>query len=152
MAVYEVREVTSESGSYLDGFRKVRNIKINEQPLLFQILEKGLFCSWLHWMRAPNQSIFKYRSSFICICFLKFSNHGKSFFSVCFSSLSPSFLPDKHKALSFQWLSGFKNTYYICLFIVFFFLFLASSIKKMWNVVYASEHLIRTGKVIKSFW
>lgn len=45
MAVYEVREVTSESNFYLDGFRKVRNIKITEQPLPLQILEKGLFYS-----------------------------------------------------------------------------------------------------------
>lgn len=58
MAVYEVRVVTSENGSYPDGFRKVRNIKINEQPLPFQVLEKGLFCSWLHWMRAPNHGEF----------------------------------------------------------------------------------------------
>jgi len=41
MASYKVREVTSESGSYLDGFRKVRNVKINEQPFPLQILEKG---------------------------------------------------------------------------------------------------------------
>lgn len=43
MAVYEVREVTSESGSYLDGFREVRSIKINEQLFLFQILEMVYF-------------------------------------------------------------------------------------------------------------
>lgn len=46
-----VREVSSESDSYLDGFRKVRHLQLNEQLLPLQVLEKGLFCSWLHWLQ-----------------------------------------------------------------------------------------------------
>lgn len=88
MAVYNVREVTTGSDSYLDGFRKVRNIKTNQQLYTLQICKRGLFCSWpIDPDHRTFSTIVWYPFALWNVFLCSVSIYGKSFISLLLASI-----------------------------------------------------------------